>query len=407
MVDGTVETGGSAAGGGDTALDAAKARLCASIQSEVGKVLVGQEEMVRGLLVGLLTGGHVLLEGLPGLAKTLTVQSLASALDTGFSRIQFTPDMLPADVIGTQIYNQQDGTFRVKKGPIFSNLVLADEINRAPAKVQAALLEAMQERQVTIGGETFEMAEPFLVLATQNPIEQEGTYPLPEAQLDRFLIRTEIGYPGRDFEVELIMRRAGRRADRAVLNPVLTGSDILALQRRVEEVHISQPVAQYVVDLVEATRASQRTEAGASPRGSLALLKTSRARAAMAGRSHVLPDDVKAVAIPCLAHRLLLQPDQWVRGVRADQVVAEIVGQVPAPRAIDPGDQQSAPPRAAAGHGHPGLPQQPAHRPQPQPGYQAPHPQQQVPTAPPPSYQQAPVPQAGQPPQPGIRRPGP
>ncbi|MCP4225908.1 MAG: MoxR family ATPase, partial [Actinomycetia bacterium] len=207
-------------------------------------------------------------------------------------------------------------------------------------KVQSALLEAMQENQVTIGDESFPLPQPFLVLATQNPIEQEGTYPLPEAQLDRFLIRTAVGYPGSDHEVELILRRAERGDDRMKLRPVLSAHDLLSLQRRVEDVHISRPVAHYVVDIVEATRRSPRTEAGASPRGSLALLKASRARAAMAGRSHVLPDDVKAIAIPCLAHRLLLQPDQWVRGVRAEQVVSEVLDQVPAPVATEPTDHR-------------------------------------------------------------------
>jgi MoxR-like ATPase len=279
------------------------------------------------------------LEDVPGVAKTAIARAMAEAAGMRFARVQFTPDLIPADITGATVLAGANAEPAFRPGPVFANLVLGDEINRAPPKTQSALLEAMEERQVTADAVTRPLPKPFLVIGTQNPIEQEGTYPLPEAQLDRFLIRTDIGYPGRDFEVELIMRRAGRKVDRTALNPVMNGNDVLALQRRVEDVHISQPVAQYVVDLVEATRASTRTEAGASPRGSLALLKTSRARAAMAGRSHVLPDDVKAVAVPCLAHRLLLQPDQWVRGVRADQVVNEIVSQVPAPRAIEPGDR--------------------------------------------------------------------
>ncbi len=307
--------------------------------NELERAIVGKRPVLELIVTALLADGHILLEDVPGVAKTAIARAVAEAAGLRFARVQFTPDLIPADITGATVLSGAKGTPEFQPGPVFANLVLGDEINRAPPKTQSALLEAMEERQVTADAVTRPLPTPFIVIGTQNPIEQEGTYPLPEAQLDRFLIRTDIGYPGRDFEVELIMRRATRKADRMILDPVLTGQNVLDLQKRVEDVHISQPVAQYVVDLVEATRASPRTEAGASPRGSLALLKASRARAAMAGRSHVLPDDVKAIAVPCLAHRLLLQPDQWVRGVRSDQVINEIVSQVAAPRAIEPGDQ--------------------------------------------------------------------
>jgi len=266
--------------------------------NELEKAIVGKRNVLELVVTAVLADGHILLEDVPGVAKTALARAVAEAAGMRFSRIQFTPDLIPADITGSTILTGANSAAEFKPGPVFANLVLGDEINRAPPKTQSALLEAMEERQVTADAVTRQLPEPFIVIGTQNPIEQEGTYPLPEAQLDRFLIRTNIGYPGRDFEVELIMRRA----------------------------------------IVEATRTTTRTEAGASPRGSLALLKTSRARAAMAGRSHVLPDDVKAVAVPCLAHRILLQPDQWVRGVRADQVVNEILSQVPAPQAIEQSD---------------------------------------------------------------------
>ncbi len=360
-------------------------RAAEALLAELERAIVGKRQVLGLIITAVLADGHILLEDVPGVAKTAIARAMAEAAGLRFARVQFTPDLIPADITGATVLAGANAEPEFRPGPVFANLVLGDEINRAPPKTQSALLEAMEERQVTADAVTRPLPSPFLVIGTQNPIEQEGTYPLPEAQLDRFLIRTEIGYPGRDHEVELIMRRAVRGTDRARLNPVMTGDQILQLQRRVEEVHISQPVAQYVVDLVEATRASTRTEAGASPRGSLALLKTGRARAAMAGRSHVLPDDIKAMAVPCLAHRLLLQPDQWVRGVRADQVINEVVGQVPAPRAIDPGDrpaprpaspQPTIPPPTTQQYAAPpqdGAPQptpnQPQPQPQPQPGY--------------------------------------
>jgi MoxR-like ATPase len=316
---------------------------------ELERAIVGKRPVLELIVTALLADGHVLLEDVPGVAKTAIARAVAEAAGLRFSRVQFTPDLIPADITGATVLTGAGSSPEFQPGPIFANLVLGDEINRAPPKTQSALLEAMEERQVTADAQTRPLPRPFLVIGTQNPIEQEGTYPLPEAQLDRFLIRTAIGYPGTDHEVELILRRAQRGADRLRLDPVLTGEEVLRIQARVEQVYISRPVAQYVVNLVEATRLSPRTEAGASPRGSLALLKTSRARAAMLGRSHVLPDDVKAVAIPCLAHRLLLQPDQWVRGVRAEQVVAELVNQVPAPTAIDPTDDPADVPAGNGG----------------------------------------------------------
>ena len=350
---------------------------------ELERAIVGKRQVLELIVTALLADGHILLEDVPGVAKTAIARSVAEAAGLRFSRVQFTPDLIPADITGATVLTGADARTEFRPGPVFANLVLGDEINRAPPKTQSALLEAMEERQVTADGRARGTRCHELVpgaSATQNPIEQEGTYPLPEAQLDRFLIRTGIGYPGRDFEVELILRRAERRAERVTLNPVLDADQVLALQRRVEDVHISPPVAQYVVDLVEATRNSPRTEAGASPRGSLALLKIARARAAMAGRSHVLPDDVKAVAVPGLAHRLLLQPDQWVRGVRADQVIAEIVAQVPAPRAVEPSD------RTPGSHGAPTQPPVAGHPGGVQPGMGGPG---GVPTAAP---AQAPVP---------------
>ncbi len=329
---------------------------------ELEKVIVGKRPVLSLIVNAMLANGHILLEDVPGVAKTAIARSLAQAAGMRFARVQFTPDLIPADITGSTVLTSATSAPEFRPGPVFANLVLGDEINRAPPKTQSALLEAMEERQVTADAATRELPTPFIVIGTQNPIEQEGTYPLPEAQLDRFLIRTGIGYPGRDNEVDLILRRAGRGTDQAKLQQVLTANDVVALQQWVEQVHVSTPVARYIVDVVEATRQSPRTEAGASPRGSLALLKLSRARAAMNGRSHVLPDDVKAIAIPCLAHRILLQPDQWVRGVRAEQVVEEVVAQVPAPAAVEPHDQvrtaaaqpqPAASPQPMAGNGFP------------------------------------------------------
>ena len=308
---------------------------CARVLDEVERAVVGKRGAVELLLLGLLADGNVLVEDFPGLAKTLAARSLARATSLDFARIQFTPDLMPSDVTGSSIYNQRESDFEFRPGPIFTNLLLADEINRAPPKTQAALLEAMQERQVTIEGTTYPLERPFVVLATQNPIEYEGTYPLPEAQLDRFLLRVSFGYPSRDDEWRVLEARAERRTDEVELEPVVSGEELLELQRAVEGVHVSEPIGRYMVDLVTATRESRRVAVGASPRGSLALLKLSRARAALSGRDFVTPEDVKAVAVPALAHRLMLKPELWVQRIRGDDVVREVLDSVPTPPAED------------------------------------------------------------------------
>ena len=308
----------------------------ARILDEVERAVVGKREALELVLMGLLADGHVLLEDYPGLAKTLTARSFAQVTSIGFNRIQFTPDLMPSDVTGSSIWNQRDADFEFRPGPIFANLLLADEINRAPPKTQAALLEAMQERQVTIEGVTHQLARPFLVLATQNPIEYEGTYPLPEAQLDRFLLRVSFGYPSPAAEWEVLTRRMERREDELELNRVIDGPALLELQAAIEDVHVGDAVGAYIVDLVGATRSSGSTAVGASPRGSLAVLKLSRCKAALSGRDFVTPDDVKAVAVPALAHRLMLKPELWVQRVSAEDVVRELLESVPTPAADEP-----------------------------------------------------------------------
>jgi MoxR-like ATPase len=303
--------------------------------TEVEKAVVGKRDSLELVLLGLLADGHVLIEDYPGLAKTLVARSFAQVAAMSFSRIQFTPDLMPSDVTGSSIYNQRASDFEFRPGPIFANLLLADEINRAPPKTQAALLEAMQERQVTIDGETHLLGRPFLVLATQNPIEYEGTYPLPEAQVDRFLLRIGIGYPDRDDEWTVLSRRGERRQDDVELDAVVDASTLLAMQRAVEGVHVSEPVGLYMVDVVAATRDNPRIEVGASPRGSLALFKLARCRAVLKGRDYVIPDDVKAIAGPALGHRLTLKPELWVQRLRPESIVAEILETVPTPVAED------------------------------------------------------------------------
>jgi MoxR-like ATPase len=302
---------------------------------EVERAVVGKRESLELVLLGFLADGHVLLEDFPGLAKTLAARSFAQVLSMRFTRIQFTPDLMPSDVTGSSVWNQRDADFEFRPGPIFTNLLLGDEINRAPPKTQAALLEAMQERQVTIEGVTHTLGPPFLVIATQNPIEYEGTYPLPEAQLDRFLLRTAFGYPAREDEVEVLDRRIEREADEVELAPVVDRETLVEMQRALEGVHVADSVRAYCVDLVTATRESRSTAVGASPRGSLALLKLARARAALSARDFVLPDDVKAIAVAALAHRLVLRPELWVQQVSAEDVVREILETVPTPRAED------------------------------------------------------------------------
>jgi len=310
-------------------------RLSNRVLDEVEKAVVGKREAIELLMLGLLADGHVLIEDYPGLAKTLMARSFARATSLDFSRIQFTPDLMPSDVTGSSVFNQREADFEFRPGPIFAHLLLADEINRAPPKTQAALLEAMQERQVTSEGTTRVLEPPFLVLATQNPIEYEGTYPLPEAQLDRFLLRMSVGYPSRDDEWQMLASRAERRRDEVELESVVDRGTLLAMQAACEEVHVSEPVGLYMVDVVAATREAQSVQVGASPRGSLALLKLSRCRAALAGRDYVTPDDVKSVAVPALAHRLTLRPELWVQRVSAEDVVRERLETVPTPAAED------------------------------------------------------------------------
>jgi MoxR-like ATPase len=307
--------------------------LSARVLDEVERAVVGKRDALELIMLGILGDGHVLLEDFPGLAKTLIARSVSQATTLQFSRIQFTPDLMPSDVTGSSIFNQRTADFEFRQGPIFTNLLLADEINRAPPKTQAALLEAMQERQVTIEGITHLLARPFLVLATQNPIEYEGTYPLPEAQLDRFILRLGVGYPEREDEWQVLLRRMEREVDEIDVEPVVDGVTLLAMQRALEQVHVSEQVGLYMVDLVNATRTSTRSQVGASPRGSLALLKLSRGRAALRGRDFVTPDDVKAVAIPALAHRLTLRPELWVQRVSGEDLVREALDSVPTPPA--------------------------------------------------------------------------
>ena len=311
------------------------ARVAGAVVDEIEKAVVGKRDALELLLLGLLADGHVLLEDYPGLAKTLMARSFAQVCSMDFSRIQFTPDLMPSDVTGSSIYNQRDADFQFRPGPIFANLLLADEINRAPPKTQAALLEAMQERQVTTEGETRRLGPPFLVMATQNPIEYEGTYPLPEAQLDRFLLRMSVGYPERSDEWRMLADRAERRTDDVQLSPVVDRDTLLAMQLACEDVFVSEPVGLYMIDVVAATRNAPSIQVGASPRGSLALLKLSRCRAALDGRDYVTPDDVKAVAVPALAHRLTLRPELWVQRISAEDVVRERLATVATPVAED------------------------------------------------------------------------
>ncbi len=310
---------------------AAVAERVREVVLALGRIVVGKDEVLERLLSGILANGHVLIEDYPGLAKTLIARLLAQALDLGFRRIQFTPDLLPSDITGSFLYDQREGRFEFRPGPIFTNLLLADEINRATPKTQAALLEAMQESQVTVEGQSFPLSQPFLVIATQNPIELEGTYPLPEAQLDRFLMRVGVGYPEPDAEREILRRRRERRSDAASVPTLVTRAELVAMQEALEDVFVSDALERYIVALAQATRADQRVALGASPRGSLAVLKLARAEAAIRGRDFVLPDDVKAVTVSALAHRLVLRPELWVSRTTPVQVIETLLHQVPAP----------------------------------------------------------------------------
>ncbi len=303
------------------------------ILDEVERAVVGKRAALELALCALLADGHVLIEDYPGLAKTLIARSFATVTGARFSRVQFTPDLMPSDVTGASIFNQRTAEFEFRPGPVFTNVLLADEINRAPPKTQAALLEAMQERQVTIDDRTRPLERPFLVLATQNPIEYEGTYPLPEAQLDRFLIRMRVGYPSAEDEWRILARRLERREDDAELRPVVDRVELIAMQAAAEGVHVSESIGRYIVALVGATRESPSVHVGASPRGTLALVKLSRVMALLDGRDFVVPDDVKAVAVPALAHRLALRPELWVQRVQPEDVIQECLESVPVPTA--------------------------------------------------------------------------
>src|SRR5262245_42935883 len=306
-------------------------QLAGTVLDAVGTVVVGKRDALQLVLAGILAGGNVLLEDLPGLGKTLTARSFAQVLGLGFRRLQFTPDLLPADVTGSFLYDQRTHDFTFRAGPIFTNLLLADEINRTPPKTQAALLEAMQEKQVSVEGTTYALEPPFFVLATANPIEHEGTYPLPEAQLDRFLMRVSFGYPAPEEEWGVLQRRLARRQEAVTLPSVVNPATLLAMQAALEDVAVEESVGRYLVALTSATREHPQVLVGASPRGSLALMLLARAVAAMSGRDFVVPEDVKEVAISALAHRVTLRPEMWLRRVDSAQVVASVLAEVPAP----------------------------------------------------------------------------
>ena len=326
------------------------AAACDRILAELETVVVGKRPELELVLGGLLAGGHILLEHLPVRGKTLIASSLAQVSGFTVGRVQFTPALMPADITGSLSYDGERQDFKFRPGPIFNNVVLGDEINRAPPKTQAALLEAMQERQVTVDGVSHPLPVPFIVLATQNPIEFEGTYPLPEAQIDRFLLRTSIGYPSEADDAEIIRRRLQRRTDQFELNEIVDAATLTAMQASMEDVLVSEPVIEYCVSLVHATRASTQVHAGASPRGVEALVKLSRTRASLEGRSYVTPDDVKAVAVPALAHRIVLLPELWVRGVDTASVVQDCLASVPTPPTLPPeGALQREPQTSAEG----------------------------------------------------------
>ena len=301
------------------------------IIAEVQQAIVGKRTLLWQILSAALAGGHVLLEDYPGLAKTLIARSFATALGLEFKRIQFTPDLLPGDITGSYVYNRIDGRFELRRGPLFANIVLADEINRASPKTQSALLEAMQEGQVTLEGETLPLPEPFLVIATQNPIEYEGTFPLPEAQLDRFLMKLAVGYPTLDEEQEILRRRRERRSDAFEVRAVTSADELLAMRETIEDVFVDPDIERYIVRLVDATRRERRVAVGASPRGSLALLKLARVAAALDGRAFVIPDDVKAFIRPTLMHRMVLTPDLWMQRRASEDVIGDIIRSVDVP----------------------------------------------------------------------------
>ena len=298
---------------------------------EMNKVIIGQSHMIERLLIGLLGNGHILLEGVPGLAKTTAINAFSKAIGVDSKRVQFTPDLLPADIMGTYMYDQQAGEFKLRPGPLFTNVLLADEINRAPPKTQAALLEAMEEKQVTIEGITHKLPAPFITMATQNPIEQEGTYPLPEAQMDRFLMKMSMGYPNRQEEKAILQRRKLRGKDDHEVEQITSPKKVVAMQKALETVHVDPAIMSYIVELVHRTREDHRVITGASPRASQSLFKTSRASAAIDGRDYVIPDDIKNVALQVVSHRIVLKPESKIRGVTGQHLMRKILSEVPVP----------------------------------------------------------------------------
>ena len=305
---------------------------CSRILTELNGTIVGKENVLRKILVGTLANSHMLIEDYPGLAKTVIAKSLAMTVGCKFTRVQFTPDLLPADITGSYVYNQKSSEFELRRGPVFTNILLADEINRSPPKTQAALLEAMQERQTTLDGRTHHLEDPFIVLATQNPIEFEGVYQLPEAQLDRFIMRIRVGYPDRESEIEILRRRIKRATDDFSVKTIVDSKALLEMQRAVEDVHADDGVLSYVTDLVRETRVHGQVEVGASPRGSLALLKLARANAALNGRDYIIPDDVKSICSEALSHRIIPKAASWVHGFDASSIVDEVLRKIPVPR---------------------------------------------------------------------------
>jgi len=305
--------------------------FCQNVVDQVGTVIVGKKAVLEKVMLAILSNSHILFEDNPGLAKTLLARSFAMSMGCNFSRVQFTPDLLPADITGTYVYNVKTTEFELRKGPIFTNVLLADEVNRAPPKTQAALLEAMQERQATLDGKTHPIQDPFIVIATQNPIEYEGVYPLPEAQLDRFIVKLRLGYPNRMEEVEILRRRMKRATEDVHLDPVLETNTILAMQRKLEEIHIDDDILVYITDIAQATRDQRQIEVGSSPRGTLAIFKLCRARAVFHGRDYVVPDDVKEVAVSALVHRVIMKTESWVKGTDPNQSIEEVLKTVPVP----------------------------------------------------------------------------
>jgi MoxR-like ATPase len=306
-------------------------KVCQAVISEVEKAIVGKRTVLEIIMASVLAGGHVLLEDYPGLGKTLIAKSFACVLGLDFKRLQFTPDLLPGDITGGYVYNRAENRFDLRQGPIFANIILADEINRASPKTQSALLEAMQEGQVTLEGETLRLPDPFLVLATQNPIEYEGTFPLPEAQLDRFMLKLTVGYPDLGEETEILRRRHNRQQEDVVLTKVTNAKKIVEMRKVVETVHVDEDLETYIATIIQETRHDRHVAVGSSPRGSLAFLKMARAHAALAGRDYILPDDIKRFSIPVLSHRLILQPEYWLTRQVADRVIADIFAKVPVP----------------------------------------------------------------------------